>query len=140
MSIVTLSYYILGAFCLGLLFWLTVRIWREMRVVGPAASAISLFVGLLCCILAYTAVSYLVIRTTLFDWLASADLETAQILRFYAFTALLYFVAFVLSFPAVDVLKKRFPTKIIPLASMLLMTLSVLATLALDQINNVRAI
>ena len=129
MSAGFLFYQGLGAFCAVFLVWLTFRLLREMRGKGGANLIICLLMGALCCLLASSVVSYLAMRTIIFDWTLQAGPAAARVLRLYLFTALMYLLAFILSMPTRDLFKRRMPPKAMPLSAMLMVTLLALATM-----------
>jgi hypothetical protein len=124
----------LAGFCAILFLWLLARFWREIRE-KPANIIGCLLLGAACCTVAFSVMSYLVIRTTIFDWTMQQDTEIIRALRLYIFTGLIYLLAFAFSIPASEMFKKRLPPKAIQAATLLEATLFVLWNMVGDLIK-----
>ena len=124
----------LAVFCVVLFLWLAVKLWKESRE-KPFSLLASLPLGAACCMIAFSVVSYLVIRTTLFDWTLQQDAESIRALRLYLFTGLVYLLAYTFSVPASDLFKNRVSPRALRTATLFVVTLFVLWSMAGDVIR-----
>lgn len=124
----------LAGFCAVFFLWLIAKLWKESRE-KPSSLVASLLLGTACCMVSFSVVSYLVIRTTIFDWTLQQDAEIIRALRLYVFTGLIYLLAYTLSIPASEMFKNRLPPKILRFATLFVVTLFVLWSMADDVIK-----
>lgn len=121
----------LAVFCALLFIWLMTRLYKE-AMEKPSSLMGGILLGVACCMISFSLVSYLVVRTTLFDWTLRQDAELVRTLRLYIFTALIYLLAYILSKSASELFRKRLPPKVVQTATLFVTTFFVLWSMADD--------